>query len=182
MLLRATLSSRLVGILLLVDFTERAAGWIPLRTFANHRHSTKSRTTNTFHLRVARVDLESLMEMDVVIYSEISDEEKTKRLGAIQEDGRITPLSAWTEEPAFGDSVEFVVAEADLFPGFQRDGRITVHAIVPEYFVSYGSRQLFGGKGPGNPHGEESELLYYVDRRILQGVEVTVKPELEIIW
>jgi hypothetical protein len=123
------------------------------------------------------------MEMDVVIYSEESDQGKTKRLGAIQEDGRITPLSAWTEEPAFGDSVEFLVDEADLFPGFRRDGgQITVHSIVPEHSLSYGSRQLFGGKGPGNPHGEESELLYYVDRNILDGVQITVKPELEITW
>jgi hypothetical protein len=36
--------------------------------------------------------------------------------------------------------------------------------------------------GPGNPHGEESELLYYVDSSILKDIEVTVKPELEIFW
>jgi hypothetical protein len=121
--------------------------------------------------------------MDVVIYSEVEDNEQTKRLGAIQEDGRITPLSAWTEEPAFADSVEFVVDEADLFPGYRRDDdRITLHAVVPEDCISYGSRQLFGGKGPGNPHGEESELLYYVDRKILEGTAIVVKPELEITW
>jgi hypothetical protein len=35
--------------------------------------------------------------------------------------------------------------------------------------VGFGSRQVGGGKGPGNPHGEEGELLYYIDRKIVEG-------------
>lgn len=38
------------------------------------------------------------------------------------------------------------------------------------------------GMGPGNPHGEESEMVYYVDQRVLEGVALTVRPELEIFW
>ena len=59
-----------------------------------------------------------------------------------------------------------------------------VHSIVPQDRLSYGSRQVGGGMGPGNPHGEESELLYYVDRGVVEedGIEVVVKPELEIFW
>jgi hypothetical protein len=135
-------------------------------------------------LRLRSVDVNSLMEMDVVVYSENEGgKEGSKFLGAVQADGRVTPLSAWTEEPAFGDSLEFVVAEADLFPGFQQDDqRITIQSMVPEESLSYGSRQLFGGKGPGNPHGEESEVVYYVERSSLRGVELRLKPELEILW
>eukprot|EP00978_Attheya_sp_CCMP212_P029489 scaffold104902_cov50-Attheya_sp.AAC.2 len=58
--------------------------------------------------------------------------------------------------------------------------------------------------GPGNPHGEESELLYYVDRRALRledhdddnddddtapselpkedRIKIVLNPELEIFW
>ena len=48
--------------------------------------------------------------------------------------------------------------------------------------VSYGSRQVGGGKGPGNPHGEESEMLYYVDEKDLEDLTFPVRPELEILW
>ena len=33
---------------------------------------------------------------------------------------------------------------------------------------SFGSRQVGGGKGSGNPHGEEGELLYYIDRNVVK--------------
>lgn len=126
------------------------------------------------------ISIEDLMTMDVVIFSERNQSTKRK-LGAVQDDGRITPLSVWTLEPAFANSLECLVDEEDLFPGFQHD-QIEVHAIVPQHLLSYGSRQVGGGMGPGNPHGEESELLYYVDRSLLNDIEVTVKPELEIFW
>ena len=38
-----------------------------------------------------------------------------------------------------------------------------------ESAVGFGSRQVGGGKGPGNPHGEEGELLYYIDRNVVEG-------------
>ena len=118
--------------------------------------------------------------MDVVIFSEASDTVK-RQLGAVQEDGRITLLCVWTTEPAYGESLEFLVDEEDLLPGFTVD-QIVIHSVVPQNALSYGSRQVGGGMGPGNPHGEESELLYYIDRSILQGIEITVHPELEIFW
>ena len=126
------------------------------------------------------IEIDDLMTMDVVIFSERNQSTKRK-LGAVQDDGRITPLSVWTLEPAFANSLECLVDEEDLFPGFQRD-QIEVHVIVPQNLLSYGSRQVGGGMGPGNPHGEESELLYYVDRSLLDDIEVSLKPELEIFW
>jgi hypothetical protein len=127
------------------------------------------------------IDLGDLMEMDVVIFSEKGITSSKHKLGAVQEDGRITPLCVWTMEPAFGNSLEFLVDEEDLFPGYQMN-QIHVHSIVPQNLLSYGSRQIGGGMGPGNPHGEESELLYYIDRSLLNDIEVPVKPELEIFW
>ena len=123
---------------------------------------------------------DDLMTMDVVIFLE-KNLSSQRKLGAVQDDGRIAPLSVWTLEPAFGNSLEFLVDEEDLFPGFLHD-QTEVHAIVPQNLLSYGSRQVGGGMGPGNPHGEESELLYYVDRSFLAEIEVTVRPELEIFW
>lgn len=133
------------------------------------------------------------MEMDVVVYSEKkkdTDEDTTlqqqqRQLGAVQEDGRVTTMCVWSKEPAFDNSLEFLVDEEDLLPGFQSfDDAIVIHSIVPEDKLSYGSRQVGGGMGPGNPHGEESELLYYIDNSVLDehNIDVIVKPELEIFW
>jgi hypothetical protein len=127
----------------------------------------------------ANTGFNDLMTMDVVIFSEKKSSQR--KLGAVQDDGRITTLSVWTLEPAFGNSLEFLVDEDDLFPGFNPD-QIELHAIVPQNLLSYGSRQVGGGMGPGNPHGEESELLYYIDQSLLSDIEVSVKPQLEIFW
>jgi hypothetical protein len=127
------------------------------------------------------IDFDSLMDMDIVVYS-LSSTETKRQLGAIQEDGSLASLVVWSEEPVFGDSYfEFLVDEEDRFPGLKA-GDIIVHSIIQEDALSYGSRQVGGGMGPSNPHGEESELLYYVDQRMLEGIELTVRPELEIFW
>lgn len=121
----------------------------------------------------------NLLEMDVVVYSEPDDD--SRRLGAVQEDGRITPLSVWSTDPVYGESLEFLVDEEDLFPGYTAD-TIQIHNVIEESKLSYGSRQVGGGKGPGNPHGEESELLYYVEQSELSDIDLIIKPELEILW
>ena len=87
---------------------------------------------------------DSLMQMDVVIISEHKESE-VKKLAAVQEDGRLALLSVWTTEPVFGDSLEFLVAEEDLFPGFD-PAEVILHSIIPEHALSYGSRQVGGGK------------------------------------
>lgn len=121
------------------------------------------------------------MDMDIVVYS-LSSSETKRQLGAIQEDGSLAPLVVWSEEPVFGDSYfEFLVDEEDRFPGLKA-GDVILHSIIQEDALSYGSRQVGGGMGPSNPHGEESELLYYVDQKMLEGIQLTVRPELEIFW
>jgi len=128
------------------------------------------------------VDFGNLMDMDVVLYQQQDAEVEDKPvLGAVQEDGSIAPLSAWTDEAAFGNSVEFVVDEEDRFPGVQEED-VRLIKVLPEEVIGYGSRQVNGGKGPGNPHGEESELVYYVDQEAIKNIEFPIKPSLEHTW
>mmetsp|Transcript_35474 Transcript_35474/g.73879 ORF Transcript_35474/g.73879 Transcript_35474/m.73879 type:complete len:184 (-) Transcript_35474:301-852(-) len=140
-----------------------------------HPFDRQSRT------KLNSISLDGLMDMDVVIFKENGEESDKKFIGAVQEDGTLLPLSAWSDEPAFGNSIELLVDEEDRNGGLDTES-ITIESIVPEESLSYGSRQVGGGKGPGNPHGEESELLYYVDQDLLQDIEVVIKPELEILW
>ena len=120
-----------------------------------------------------------LLDMDIVLFSRDGGEKK--ELGAVQENGTIAPLSAWTLEPAYDDVVEFVVDEELRFPGLTKD-QLLVIEVLEERVISYGSRQVGGGKGPRNPHGEESELVYYVDMEALSSVHLVVNPGLEINW
>jgi len=128
------------------------------------------------------VSLDSLIDMDVVIYSTEEDSTSIKYLGAVQENGYLSPLSAWTTEPAFGESVEFLVDEDDRFTLVNSKSKIRIHYRLDESELSYGSRQCH--RGVGNPHGEESELLYYVEQTVVEkfGIKVNLKPELEILW
>ncbi len=138
--------------------------------------------------------MSDLNDMDVVIYSLVDDE--TLCLGAIQEDGTLSPLSAWTDEPAFGDSVEFLVDEVDRFSlekqtkdqieiedtNDKKGTIIRIHHLLSEDEVSYGMRQC--PRGVHNPHGEESELLYYVEQQLIDEFQINMelKPELETLW
>jgi hypothetical protein len=153
----------------------------------NHIQRSPAISNSVWRLRAAdddsSVDEHELQEMDVVVFSHKRDPSSRKRqLGAVQEDGRITPVCVWTMEPAYGDSLEFLVHENDL-PGLTVE-ELHIYSVVPQSALYYGSRQVGGGMGPDNPHGEISERLYYIDRSIvLKGdIEVVLRPELEIFW
>ncbi|CAB9527976.1 expressed unknown protein [Seminavis robusta] len=118
--------------------------------------------------------------MECFIYSRKDATGTTKLELGVLEESVLQPVCAWTTEEAFDDYIEFVVDEEDRYSVKLED--VTVHSLIPADDLSYGSRQVGGGKGPGNPHGEESELLYYIRKEALEGIEVTVKPELEITW
>ena len=124
-------------------------------------------------------DFVSLVDMDIVLFVRHGGEKQ--ELGAIQGDGTLAPLSAWTLEPAYDDIIEFVVDEDLRFPGITAT-QVEIIKVLDECVIGYGSRQVGGGKGPKNPHGEESELLYYVDREALDNVDLVVNPGLEINW
>jgi hypothetical protein len=135
------------------------------------------------------IDPSTLMDMDIVLYTTTSNK---IFIGAIQEDSTLAPLSAWTLENAFYTEddpvIEFVVDEEDRWNPdldlWDKDKTLRIVGVLEEPCISYGSRQVGGGKGPGNPHGEESELVYYIDKTLLEerDVEIVLKPELEILW
>ena len=123
----------------------------------------------------SNVDFNSLMIMDVVLFqrndSNNSDINSKLEIGAIQENGNVAPLSTWTLEPSYTSStgediLEFVVDEEDMYPGLSAN-EVIIHRRLDN--IDYGSRQVGGGKGPGNPHGEESELTYFIDRGVIEG-------------
>lgn len=151
------------------------------------------------------IQFENLMEMDVVTFVRNKSNGQTQgmvaagetklnndttalvELGAIH-GGFLVPLCAWTTESVFASTaatdatiIEFLQDDHAAIP--QQD-EVTLHALLPAEAISYGSRQVGGGKGPQNPHGEESELLYYVDKQTLDalGVHIVIRPELEILW
>jgi len=101
------------------------------------------------------------MIMDVVLFqrndsNSCGSTNPRLELGAVQENGNVAPLSTWTLEASYtsssGDDIlEFVVDEEDMYPGLSAN-EVIIHKRLD---VDYGSRQVGGGKGPGNPHGEE---------------------------
>lgn len=130
------------------------------------------------------IDPSTLMDMDIVLFSLKSDGDASLQLGAIEEGGTLAPLSAWTEESQFGDSIEFLVHEDDRWLKELDMDNVILHSVLAENLISYGSRQVGGGKGPGNPHGEESELIYYIEREVItsNNIDIVLKPDLEILW
>ncbi|KAL3795788.1 hypothetical protein ACHAWO_005843 [Cyclotella atomus] len=141
--------------------------------------------------------------MDIVLFQRRNTEEGREpklELGTLQETGTVAPISAWTTESSYtsgtNDMMEFVVDEEDMFPGLRSDD-IRILQVLEGNMIGYGSRQVGGGKGLGNPHGEESELLYYIDRSVVEGIydletdgvklknvkiDLVVNPSLEVIW
>ena len=150
----------------------------------SHRHEIHLFSSNA-ESNEGAIDPSSLIDMDIVIYK-IKDDPIPRKsyIGAMQEDMTLAPLSAWTTEPAFGESIEFVVDEEDRWMEKLDLDNVIIESLLSEDLFSYGSRQVGGGKGLGNPHGEESELVYYVENEVLKakGVEIPIKPELEILW
>lgn len=151
--------------------------------FVTRMNSSDPKITTTGELLNEEENLilpEDLLEMDVFTFVRQSKNTvPVLELGAIF-DGSVIPLCAWTIEPDHGGSIEFLHNDQDEI---LQQG-CTICSLLPTDAISFGSRQVGGGKGPGNPHGEESELLYYVKKSIIDqwGIHVVVRPELEILW
>lgn len=158
--------------------------------------TTKIRTllsATLFDLEAMPNDELDLMVMDVVIY----EQDSGLQLGAVQENGNIAPLSTWTMESTYetdsNDMIAFVVDEDDVFPGLVPSEIKILKLLEGDDILSYGSRQVGGGKGLGNPHGEESEIVYYLDRSVVEGqyfktnesdlkISINLNEELEHLW
>jgi hypothetical protein len=115
--------------------------------------------------------------MDVVVYSVASKQQKEgdsakKYLGALEEDRTVRSSLVWRSTvPAFGSSLEFLVATEEDCPGLQRD-QVLLHSLIDQTDLSYGSCQASGGMGPDNPHGEESELLFCVNQNVVEDIDI----------
>ena len=90
-------------------------------------------------------------------------------LGVALRDGRVQPLCCWQES----DPVELVWDE-DEPPVADFDVRAVVDAWPTQRLVD-------GGLGPNNPHGEESEDVYVVDRAQLAATPV-LRADREVWW
>ena len=174
-------------------FTPRYSASSHFGNIRLHESSSENASTEEGN---SNVKMSELNDMDVVVYSLLDDDKLC--LGAVQEGGLLSPLSAWTDEPAFGDSIEFLVDEEDRFTLEQETKdqleldsdstnndakhRIRIHHLLSEDEVSYGQRQC--PRGVHNPHGEESEMLYYVEQQLIDEfeIEMELKPELETLW
>jgi hypothetical protein len=180
-------------------------------TTSSPNTTTYGTTTTTKVVRTTAnvVDFDSLLDMDVVMFEKIVNEDddhdrndncdpdntsptnaattgRRSYLGAMQDDGTIAPLSTWIDEPLCGtSSMEFVVDKMERYPGYV-NATVRNVRVIPEQYIYYGSRQVDGGKGADNPHGELSELLYYVDAQYIDtmrpDLSIVVKPYLEILW
>ena len=87
-------------------------------------------------------------------------------IGAVQENGNVAPLSAWTLESAYAtganDMMAFVVDEDDQFPGLSSDDIAVLGA--PSSWdggsaVGYGSRQVGGGRDREIPTGRRANCF-----------------------
>ena len=152
-------------------------------------------SANLFELEAIPENDANLMVMDVVIY----EQDSRLQLGAVQENGNVAPLSTWTMESSYetdsNDMLAFVVDEDDVFPGLDPSEVTIVKLLEGDDILSYGSRQVGGGKGLGNPHGEESEIVYYLERSVVEGqyfkttgisdlkmISIKMNEELEHLW
>ena len=108
-------------------------------------------------------------EFEVVEYSR--NETGPVELGVIR-DGSLQPLCCWQE----ADPVELVWDEDE-------EPLETVHTVHNAVDAFPQQRLIDGGLGPNNPHGEESEDVYFVDRSDLsEGTVVALREDREVWW
>ena len=109
-------------------------------------------------------------EFEVVEYSR-NGTASVVELGVIR-DGRLQPLCCWQE----ADPVELVWDEDE-------EPLESVYDVYNAVDAFPQQRLIDGGLGPNNPHGEESEEVYRIERAaISDGVVVVHRPDREVWW
>ena len=117
-------------------------------------------------IRPRRAGLAEFDEFDVVEYSRNGT---AVELGVIS-DGRLQPLCCWQES----DPVELV---------WDEDQETLEDANVLNAVDAWPQQRLIdGGIGPNNPHGEESEDVYVVDRAELRADTIVLLREDREVW
>ena len=109
-------------------------------------------------------------EFDVVEYAR-NETASVVELGVIR-DGCLQPLCCWQE----ADPVELVWDEDE-------EPLESVYDVYNAVDAFPQQRLIDGGLGPNNPHGEESEDVYFVDRSDLSaGTVVALREDREVWW
>eukprot|EP00613_Pedinella_sp_CCMP2098_P073058 CAMPEP_0171912946 /NCGR_PEP_ID=MMETSP0993-20121228/11449_1 /TAXON_ID=483369 /ORGANISM="non described non described, Strain CCMP2098" /LENGTH=163 /DNA_ID=CAMNT_0012546869 /DNA_START=42 /DNA_END=530 /DNA_ORIENTATION=- len=111
-------------------------------------------------------------QFDVVVYRLVhsTNEGKQKALGVVLEDGKVQPLCYWDSMPPrelLWDEEEPPVDSSTIL------GRMAIPVFCEQ-------RQVGGGMGPSNPHGEESEDVYKIYEELDPQIHVQHRPEREI--
>ena len=134
------------------------------------RHTRRGhRTPHGRRASLCYASLADFDEFEVVEYAR--NETGPVELGVIR-DGRLQPLCCWQE----ADPVELVWDEDE-------EPLETVHTVLNAVDAFPQQRLIDGGLGPNNPHGEESEDVYFVDRSDLsEGTVVALREDREVWW
>ena len=141
----------------------------PQPTRRRHSRRCGVRTPYGRRASLCYASLADFEEFEVVEYSR--NETGPVELGVIR-DGRLQPLCCWQE----ADPVELVWDEDE-------EPLETVHTVHNAVDAFPQQRLIDGGLGPNNPHGEESEDVYFVDRSDLsEGTVVALREDREVWW
>ena len=132
---------------------------------------TRRRHPRRGHARtLCDASLADFEEFEVVEYSR-NETASVVELGVIR-DGCLQPLCCWQE----ADPVELVWDEDE-------EPLETVHTVHNAVYAFPQQRLIDGGLGPNNPHGEESEDVYVVDRSDLGAdTVVALRRDREVWW
>ena len=132
---------------------------------------TRRRHMRRGHVRtLCYASLADFEEFEVVEYAR-NETASVVELGVIR-DGCLQPLCCWQE----ADPVELVWDEDE-------EPLESVYDVLNAVDAFPQQRLIDGGLGPNNPHGEESEDVYFVDRSDLsEGTVVALREDREVWW
>jgi len=141
----------------------------PQPTRRRHTQRGNVRTPPGRRASLCYASLKDFDEFEVVEYAR--NETGPVELGVIR-DGRLQPLCCWQE----ADPVELVWDEDE-------EPLASVYDVYNAVDAFPQQRLIDGGLGPNNPHGEESEDVYFVDRSDLsEGTVVALREDREVWW
>lgn len=124
-------------------------------------------------LSAQTADGEELSEYDVIEFARDASDPEALEVGVALRDGRVQPLCCWDADQ---DPVELVWDE-------EVEPLADVHLCVGVVDAWPSTRLVDGGLGPNNPHGEESEDVFIVDRSALDPrTVVVVRADREVWW
>ena len=142
----------------------------PQPTRRRHARPGHARTPDSRRASLCYASLADFEEFEVVEYSR-NETASVVELGVIR-DGRLQPLCCWQE----ADPVELVWDEDE-------EPLESVYDVYNAVDAFPQQRLIDGGLGPNNPHGEESEDVYFVDRSDLsEGTVVALREDREVWW